>query len=295
MDPARLSFGDYLRAAFRQRANVPLLGSMPVNLMALGTAAVLGLANPGFWLLGAAAEIAYLFFVAGNPRYQKLVRGERLLEAQHRWEQRIHGEVQQLGEADRERYRGLLEQCRRVLGLSDTLDTDSLGSFRDLRSRSLNQLLAIFLRLLRSRQLIADNVEGLDRQALEGEIAGLEERLAKVEADGSDPALERSLRGSLEIQRRRLANHERAAASLRVIDAELKRIERQAELLREEAAVSGGPLSLSERLDEVTSAMTETSRWMDEQAELLGPLGGPESAPLADLPSLPRVTEGEGG
>lgn len=291
MPREQLSFGDYLLAAFTQRKRIPLLGHLPLNLMALGVFAVLGLANPGFWLLGTAFETAYLFLRSSSARFQKLVQGQRLLDAQRSWEDHLHAEVNKLEEADRERYRRLLEQCRRILGLSEALGEDSLGSFRDLRSRSLNQLLAIFLRLLRSRALIADNVEGIDRKALELEVKTLGERMAAL-PEGDDPPLARSLQGTLDIQRKRLANLDRAEASLRVIEAELKRIERQAELLREEAAVSGGPANLSDRLDEVTTAMTETSRWMDEQAELLGPLALPEASPSAGLPTLPQAGEG---
>jgi hypothetical protein len=75
------------------------------------------------------------------------------------------------------------------------------------------------------------------------------------------------------------------------IDAELERIEQQVELIREESAVSGKPEALSIRLDAVTSAMAETSRWMDDQADLFVALGGTSDSALPELPNLPRVSE----
>jgi hypothetical protein len=286
MAPDRLTFADYLKSAFHRKVDLPLLGPMPLNKMALGVFAVLGIANPGFWLLGAALELTYLFGVGGSQRFQKLVRGEQLLAEQDRWAEQINGAVQRLSPPSRERYRRLLDECRLILGISQTLDENNLGNFRDLRAQSLNQLLGIFLRLLTSREVISGNITNLDRTALEEDIARLEERLAAAEADSP---LQRSLQGTLDIQRKRLDNLSRAAANLQVIDAELERIQQQVELIREESAVSGRPEALSLRLDAVTSTMSETSRWMDEHAEFFGSLGDGESA-LPELPDLPQPT-----
>ncbi len=288
-----LGFLDYVREAFFRRVHLPLLGRMPVNLMALAVTGVLGLANPGFWLLGLALEVGYLTGVAGSSRFQKLIQGERLLAAQEVWQAGVSTAVSRLEPPSRERYQRLLEQCRRILGLSETLSGgDTLGSFRDLHTRNLNQLLGIFLRLLASREVIEDNIRNLDPDTLAAEIEELEKRLADA---GPHEALARSISGTLDIQRRRLSNLDKAEESLKVIDAELLRIEQQVELLREESALSGGPAALSERLDTVTSVMGETTRWIDEQSGLLGSLAGTETTSpvpnLPDLPQLPRLTE----
>lgn len=293
MAPRSLGYRDYLKAAFYRKVDVPSLGLLPLNLMGLGVFAVLGLANPGFWLLGAAAEVAYLFGLSASRRFQKLVHGEELLEAQEAWEGKVTATVDRLSAPSRDRYRRLLGQCRLILGLSESLDADSLGNYRDLRSRSLNQLLWIFLRLLTSRELIADNVSDLDRKALEEEAAKLERRLADVDAE-KHAALARSLNGTLAITKKRLENLGRASGNLDVIDAELLRIEQQVELIREESAVTGSPELLSARLDAVSSTMGETSRWMDEHAEFFGSLVGEETAPsTADLPRASEMLEGE--
>jgi hypothetical protein len=285
----RLSFWEYVREAFHRRVKVPLLGQMPANKMALGTFAVLGLANPGFWLLGAALEVSYLFLLAGSERFQKVVDGERLLQVQEAWRDKVHRGVNQLSPAGRQRYRHLLAQCRRILGISETLGSDSLGNFRDLRARSLNQLLSIFLKLLTSRELIVTNVQELDRAGLDQETQELERRIESLQT-GSP--LRRSLEGTLEIHRRRLDNWSRAGQSLKVIDAELERIEKQVELVREESAVGQSPEFLSSRLDAVASTMSETNRWMEQQADLFGSLGGDEVTPaLLRLPELPVEKE----
>ena len=172
--------------------------------------------------------------------------------------------------------------CREVLGLGGGSSEGGLGDFR---AGNLNQMLWLFLRLLASREAITDTLARIDRRQLE---AGLESLKSRV-AGAADPegALARSLRATLEIQEKRLANLDTATNSLAVLDAELERIEQQVRLVREESAVSRSPEALSARLDAVSSTLSETSRWMDQHADLMTDL---TSADLDDaLPSVPRT------
>lgn len=286
-----LSFWEYVREAFHWKSALPLLGSLPLNKMGLGAFVVAGLANPGFWLLGAAFEVSLLFGLASSQRFQKLVEAQRLLDSQSTWKEKVERAVARLSVANRERYRALLAECRRILGDAESLDSDSLGQFRDLRTRSLSQLLTIFLRLLGSKELIEANLPTVDASELKREAAEVEKRLTTM---NEETPLKRSLEGTLDIHRRRLENLERALESLRVIDAELERIEKQVELIREETAVSGKPELLTTRLDAVTSTMSETNRWMDDHSEFFSSLSGDETiGSVSELPDLPPEIEKE--
>lgn len=281
-----LSYADYLKAAFRYRPRVGWLGHMPVNGMALFVFAMLGVVNPGFWFVGAAAEIGYLGFLSSNPSFQKLVQGQRLLQRQEGFDEQVQRAVAALSADSRARYTSLLAQCGMILGITEKSDQDSLGTLKDIRAGGLNQLLWLFLRLLTSREMIVANLSQVDRKALEADVAKLQARIAQTPADG---ALARSLQGTLDIESKRLDNLTKAKSSLEVIDAELDRIEQQARLIREESAVSGGPELLSSRLDAVTSALGETSKWMDQHAELFGSLAADE--PDTTAGALPRLPE----
>ncbi|MCU0304220.1 MAG: hypothetical protein MUC56_09215 [Thermoanaerobaculales bacterium] len=280
----KLTYWRYLMEAFQRRTKIPFLGQLPLNSMALAGLVVAGMFNPGFWLLGLGGEILYLYLRASSPRFQRLIQAEQLLASQRSWSERVETVVARLSGESRHRYRSLLQECRRILGMSEALEDNSLGNFRDLRTRSLNQLLGIFLRLLSSRDTIREHLSSLERKVLEHEIGELERRLAA--ADPASP-LARSLEGTLAIQRKRLDNHQRALDSLAVINAELERIERQVQLIREESAVGASPDALSYHLDSVASTMRETSRWMEENAELLGALGADDAATA--LPELPMT------
>ncbi len=58
VSPEQESYWRYLMAAFHRRTRIPFLGDLPVNKLAIAAFAVLGLANPGFWFLGAAGRAA---------------------------------------------------------------------------------------------------------------------------------------------------------------------------------------------------------------------------------------------
>ena len=279
----RLGYWDYVKAAFNAGVRVPLLGDMPLNKMALAVFGVLGLANPGFWFLGAAAEIAYLGALSSSGRFQKLVQGERLAEKAQDHDDRVKTSFQRLSRHSQTRYRNLVAECRQILGLAELEAGGDV--FQGLRTGKLNELLWLFLRLLKSREQIMNTQARVRRGQLEEDIAALRKR-----AEGADPdsPLARSLWATLSIQVKRLENLDNASENLAVVDAELERIEQQVRLLREESAVSGSPEVLSARLDAVSSSLTETSRWMDEHADLLGPEESEElSAGLPSLPSTP--------
>jgi hypothetical protein len=292
-----LGYWDYVKAAFHQRVTVPLLGGMPVNKMALTVFGVLGLANPGFWFLGAAAEVAYLGLLSSSARYQRLVQGQRLADRALDHDARVKAAFERLSRTSQARYRDLVAECRHILGLA----THEGGSdvFHGLRTGKLNELLWLFMRLLTSREQILNTQARVQRPDLERAIAALRERVETAEADGP---LGRSLRATLSIQEKRLENLDSAAQNLAVVDAELDRIEQQVRLLREESAVSGGSEMLSARLDAVSSTLTQTSRWMDENADvfgaedaagLSGALPSLPSTPLDEPPPIPRPRQRE--
>jgi hypothetical protein len=278
-----LSYWDYVKAAFHAGVSVPLLGNMPANKMALAIFGVLGLANPGFWFLGAAAEVAYLGSLSSSSRFQKLVQGERLAERAQDHDQRVSSAFQRLGSASQSRYRALVGECRQILGLA--APQGGADVFQGLRTGNLNELLWLFMRLLTSREQILGTQARVNRAELAEAIAGLRTR---AEAADPDSPLARSLWATLSIQEKRIENLEAAADNLAVVDAELERIEQQVRLIREESAVSGGPEMLSARLDAVSSTLTETSRWMDSNADIFSSLESDDDL-AASLPTLPET------
>ncbi|MFN8093362.1 MAG: hypothetical protein U0599_14300 [Vicinamibacteria bacterium] len=280
-----LSYKDVVKAALWRPVQTRLLGAMPVTQMMLVGFGLAGFVNPGFWLLGVGAVVAWIGGRSSSERFQRLLQAQRIAARTESAEVRMQKLFERLQPASQSRYRALVVQCREVLGLGGT---DSDGSPTDIRAGNLNQLLWLFLRLLASREGIQDTVARVDRRQLEGNIATLKSRLGA--AGDPEGALARSLKATLDIQEKRLANLDNAANSLAVIDAELERIETQVRLVREEAAMSGGsPDMLSARLDAVSSTLSETSRWMDQHSELFSDMASTDFDSSVPVPAVPRL------
>ena len=127
----------------------------------------------------------------------------------------------------------------------------------------------MFLKLLASRSRIREILAQTSRGDLEREIEALTGKMAKE--DPGSPVV-RSMQGTLDIQKRRLDNLLQAESSLKLIEAELDRIEKHVTLLQEESQVSSDPTRLSDRLDGVMESLQGTSKWMAENDELFGSL-----------------------
>lgn len=275
-----LTYMDYVKAAFNHRTHVPWLGFMPFNKILLGGCIILGFGNPAFWLLGLGLEVGFLSWLSGNPRFQAVVQGQRLLEAQASWREKERETTDRLDPQSRSRYLTLVERCRAILK-SDEISARE-GSLGGLQTESLNQLLVVFLRLLTLRQRIRETLRTTSAADIDRDIQALTNQIA-LEKEGS-PVL-RSLQSTLDIQKARLANLLKSSDNLRFTDSELDRIEKQISLTAEELAVSKDPEKWSAALDGVVQSVKGTSKWMAEHSELFDSM---ESMPSVDLINAPR-------
>src|SRR5690349_22610639 len=131
---AKPGFVDYVTAAFNAR---PIGMFVAPNWIGLAAFALLGIANPGFWVLGGGLELGYLLTLATNRRFQQTVAGRPLSAARAEWNIRIQKVLGKLDPADRKTYDALAERCRSIIELQmqasaqppDRLDTqaDRLG------------------------------------------------------------------------------------------------------------------------------------------------------------------------
>jgi hypothetical protein len=272
MNPAPLRYGDYLKAAFGLKVPIKGLGALPLNKLMLAGFAILGIGHPGFWLLGLALETAYLMVLSGNRRFQQWVGLGRRMDTRSTWAEREQRLLSTLDREAQERFLRLGERCRQLMRLTEG-SAAGFSGLEAFKASGLDQLSAIFLNLLASRQRTAEMLRKTPPEALAAEIDALRRQLAATEESA---AVHRSLRGTLEIQERRQENLLKAREALGVTEAELERIEKQVALLTEETALSASPEILSVRLDGVMETLRGTSQWMAEQGDLFGPLeGGP--------------------
>ena len=257
-------FLGYVSAAFNARPFGMFVAPNWVGLAAFG---LLGLANPGFWVLGAGLELGYLLTLATNARFQRAVASRPLSAAMSEWNDRIRRLVGRLGEEDRRRYEALAERCRSIIDIQTHGGADTPHGI-EAQADSLGRLSWMFLRLLVARRSISTVLEGAD------DGAGLERRLQSLQRQVSDEAapadLRRSLSGQVEILQQRIAQRDEAQRKLAYTGAELARIEEQVELIREQAALSTDPEVLSRRIDEIAATLGGTGQWIRDQQQVYG-------------------------
>jgi hypothetical protein len=263
----KLGLPDYIRAAFSAR---PMGMFVPPNWIGLGAFALLGVLNPGFWIIGLGAELGYLWWLGSNPRFQRLVDGDQTLNERRRWEQRLYDSLLQLPSEDQQRFRGLQKRCEGILEQQARGATLSTGVQE--QGDSLGRLVWIYLRLLLTRESIRKVVREStkiqeDTVQMEGRIRKIEEQL-KEQSVNED--LRKSLTGQIEILQQRLVKRREAAEKLVFLDAELTRIEQQVELLREQAVLSTDPESVSQRIDQIAATLGGTNQWISDQQKIYG-------------------------
>jgi hypothetical protein len=262
---AKPGFFDYITAAFNAR---PFGMFVAPNWIGLGAFGLLGVMEPGFWVLGAGLEMGYLLLLATNERFQRLVAAGPLVEATADWNKRIQALVGRLDAGDRRIYDLLSQRCRSIIDLQLHGHSAEVPGGLEAQADSLGRLSWMFLRLLVARRTIVTVLgEGDNGAALEKKVAALE-RQAGDESLASD--LRRSLSGQMEILGQRIAQRDEAQRKLAYIDAELSRIEQQVELIREQAALSTDPEVLSRRIDEITATLGGTGQWIRDQQQVYG-------------------------
>ena len=265
--PKKTGLLGYVSAAFNAR---PMGMFVAPNWVGLAAVGLLGIANPGFWVLGAGLELGYLIMLATNGRFQRFVDAKRTAGTNGDWDQRIAQTLSTLGSQDRDRYGALAERCRSILDIQQRA-AGTMPAGLDAQAEGLGRLTWMYLRLLAARHAIIHVLEADDADStddLEKRRAALERQ---VEADrATSPELVRSREGQIDILRQRIERRTEAENKRAFIEAELSRIEEQAELIREQAALSTDPEVLSRRIDEIAATLGGTSQWIRDQQQVLG-------------------------
>jgi hypothetical protein len=280
------TFWDYIRRAFNAR---PVGMFVPPNWIGLGVFGLLGLLNPGFWLIGAGLELGYLYTLSTNNRFRNLINGERLSQERKQWEANLIRQLRQLSPEDQQRYAALGDRGRNILSQQRTLVSEP--SSLEAQAQGLARLQMIYLRLLLTRQSILrvlreSQSADRDRRSFDERIKALQEKL-KDESLNSE--LRKSLAGQLEILQQRQLKQSEARDKLAYVEAELTRIHEQVELLREQAGLTTDPGVMCQRIDEISATLGGTNQWISEQQRIYGRVEDLLEPPAVSIP--PAVQE----
>ena len=277
-----LGFWDYLKGAFNARPNIKGLGNVPVNWLYCLGVGVAGLVNPGFLLIGAGLEVAYLFLVAHDPRFRKWMEAIQQAEASGDYLAKKRAMLGGLSHERQQRYLALEKSCGQLFRMGQ-----NQGPASQAVVDGVNRLLWVFLKLLVSSQMLEMHVKAAPRRQIESEIASYQKEYDAAAADPAREKIAQSLKSTLEIAKKRLENLESAGNQAQFIQAELLRIKQQVALMVQEAVLNKDAGALTERVDDVMGSFTQTHEWMKANAEILGPIQD-------DLETAPPTFQVEG-
>jgi hypothetical protein len=268
---------DYIRKAFNAR---PIGMFIPPNWIGLGVFGLLGILNPGFWLVGFGLELGYLGVLGTNERFQRFVGASQQVLTRKQWQARVDLLVAQLTSEDQQRYRKLEARCRALLEQQQQLLTAPMQALQ-AQNEGLGRLLWLYLRLLSTRQAINRLLLG---QGSQDASQNLEERIGQLKAKLNEQLsedLRKSYAGQVEIMEQRLERRKEAKEKLAFLDAELTRIQEQVELVREQAVLTADPVTISQRVDQITTTLGSTSQWVTDQQKIYGAVEDLMSEPPA--------------
>jgi hypothetical protein len=252
----------YLWAALKAR---PFGMPVPPHLFGLGAFGLLGhFLDPGFWLIGAGLEVAYLWAVSRSARFRALVDAQSR-SAPATWERQRADALARLEPSDRQRQEELEDRCAEVL------EALAARPGADLQAEGISQLAWLHLRLLVARASLRRVVEDARKDA--PDLAAQADRLqARLRATDLDAALRRSLTEQAEVIAQRQAAQAEAAPRLERAEAELSRIAHQVALVRDQTLLAAGDDGAARAVDGLAATLDQADQWMREEGDLLGDL-----------------------
>lgn len=255
------SLSDYLKEAFNAR---PAGFLIPPNWVGVAAFGLLGVINPGFWLIGAGVEAAYLLGLSHYPRFRALVDGKFLSAENQQSGIQAATILKKLSKSRQQRFESLHQKCARILD-DQHLEADS--AVGQMQADGLGRLLGIHLQLLVTQSAMDKMLLEGDGSSLARKVDEVRSELAKAEPDSN---LAKSLQGQIEILEKRQRALQEASEKLAFSESELSRIEHQVALIRDEVGLSAAPEAVGSQIDRVSGELTETSQWIGEQQKLFG-------------------------
>jgi hypothetical protein len=267
--------GKFLKAAFFLRYPLAGLGQVPLNLLGLAAFGILGIAHPGFWLLGAAAEVAYLAGLTSSARFRRYVTAMEFAAQSSDAEAKRRVLIGQLPADSQQRLAALQKRSARVLELYEGQGVE--GYVVDASKEALHRLQWTYLKLLLAKNYLKSDESLSIQQKLTKDVAALQKDL---ESTGLSENLRESKTATLQILRKRLDNLQRREQSLQEIEADLQRIEAQVELAVDDAAMKGKPQAVSASID-LVSQMLDSGAYSEAESPTIQELEDAYRAPPA--------------
>jgi hypothetical protein len=242
----------YLKAAFLVGVDLPALGRLPVNVLAAAGFAILGFAQPAFWLLGLGLETSVIFALGFNPRFQKYVDSQHMQLSALDVDAQRQALVRLLSPEARDKLSTLAGRCQSVLQVYRGTQADEF--IISTNQDALQRLQWLYLKLLVGRYYLETGSSSTGDS--------LSRKIEALEQEVQDPTASESLRQSkaatLSILKQRWSNFRNRSRLLEEIDSDLTRIEAQVDLALENASIQGRPQTISTEIELASDLVSGT-------------------------------------
>lgn len=250
---------NYLSAAFKSQYNLIGLGT------AIGFAILSGTALP--LLLAAGVELAVLPLVAGNGRFQRLVRArlsqDKVEEQQERAARESTEMLRQLTDYERGRYRQLQQLAQEIRNNYATLDSTSQMLVSDLTGK-LDFLLSFYLRMRSSLVRYERYFATTSPEQMQERLAMLQHEIAT-----SPPRVQQVKERTRAVLEKRLERYTKALENRNLIDAQTETVQEVLQLLRDQSYSMRDPRTITEQIDGLVSSAEQTERGVRDLEDLL--------------------------
>jgi hypothetical protein len=238
------------------------------NLIGLGTA--LGFAFLSGSLLplivAAGVELIVLPILAGNPRFQNVVKAQHLAERQE--EQQAKKQVESsemlraLPDAERRRYQGILKLAGEIHENYKGLD-DSSRLMLDELVKKLDFLMSFYLRMRYSLARYDEYFATTNPEQIEERIAMLDHEIA------TGPERIQQIKAKTKaVLEKRLERYKKALENKQLIEAQTETVQEVLQFLRDQSFSMKDPRSIAEQLDGLVSSAEDTERGVKDLEEL---------------------------
>lgn len=270
----------YLKAAFWLSPLIPGLGRIPLNVLALTAAGIVGVGAHAVWFLALAVETMYLVGLASNRKFQRYVDARESSRLQSKTSKDVHETVtrilRELPQPLLDRYVRIREYCsslRRIAREVRDADPGDPAPLEAAQVEGIDRLLWIELRLLYTEHMLTLFFERTREAEIPAQVARLERELDAVRHRTESPAKARmmaTLEDTLATARARLSNYEKAKEYEEQVRAEVERLESKIRSLSELAVNRHEPNFIAGEIDSIAHSIAQTEQTMRELAFATG-------------------------
>jgi hypothetical protein len=280
---------NYLTHAFKSQYN--LIGLVTAAGFAVIGASLLPL------IVAAGVEMIVLPLVAGNQRFQRLVRARTSEEEEQTQQAKKEVEtsemLEHMSEAECQRFYGLQGLAGEIRQNYKGFESSSQMLLDELVQK-LDFLLSFYLRMRWSLQRYQQYFSTTDPERIQERMAMLDHEIAK----GPERVREIKAR-TRQVLEKRLERYQKALENRQLVEAQTETVEEVLQLLRDQSYAMRDPKTITEQLDGLVTSAEETERGVRDMEELLtmeqdmlapGALGADIEAELGPLREAPART-----